>query len=105
MNLFFSIVGASSWVSPAEYFVTVGPTGFSRPLFSDGRSYQDSPLITFVTVGAVGPVCVSPAEPVFGGLDRTEHKPDRRTLQLIDSTGLEADLKIVNFLARSGCEV
>ena len=74
-NLFFSIVGASSWVSPAGYFLTVGASGFSRPLFCDGRSYQVSPVITFVTVRAVGPGCVSPAEPVLGGLDRTEHKP------------------------------
>ena len=74
-RLVFSIVGASSWVSSAKYFVTVGPSGFSRPLFCDGRSYQVSPEITFVTVRAVGPGCVSPAEPVLGGLDRTEHKP------------------------------
>ena len=41
----------------------------------DSRDFPVSPGGTFETVGAIGPDSVSPAEPVLGGLDRTESKP------------------------------
>ena len=50
--------------------------GSSRRIFSAGRSYRVCPGETLVTGGAIGPGSVNPAEPVLGGLDRTEHKPD-----------------------------
>ena len=50
--------------------------GFSRRIFSAGRSYRVCPGETLVTGGAIGPGSVNPAEPVLGGLDRTEHKPE-----------------------------
>ena len=45
-------------------------------MFSAGRSYQVCPGETLVTGGANGPGSVNPADPVLGGLDRTENKLD-----------------------------
>ena len=49
--------------------------GFSRRIFSAGARYQVGPGETLVTGGAIGTGSVNPAEPVLGGLDRTEYKP------------------------------